>query len=84
MNDLLAQGSTMLGDLRDQREMIKGFRRKLVDIAGVLGMSGTVMRLIERRQGCSFSPQFWIVKSTNASEKWSHIEEGLGDPFSIL
>jgi len=50
MNDLLAQGSTMLGDLRDQREMIKGFRRKLVDIAGVLGMSGTVMRLIERRQ----------------------------------
>jgi len=50
MNDLLAQGSVMLGDLRDQREMIKGFRRKLVDIAGVLGMSGTVMRLIERRQ----------------------------------
>ena len=55
MNDLLAQGSVMLGDLRDQREMIKGFRRKLVDIAGVLGMSGTVMRLIERRQVCSLN-----------------------------
>ena len=30
------------------------------------------------------SPQFCIVKSTKASEKWSHMGEGLGDPFSML
>jgi len=50
MDDLLGQGSVMLENLRNQRETIKGFRRKMMDVANVLGMSGTVMRLIERRQ----------------------------------
>ena len=50
VDDLLGQGSVMLESLRNQRDMIKGFRTKMMDIASVLGMSGTVMRLIERRQ----------------------------------
>jgi len=50
VDDLLGQGSVMLESLRNQRETIKGFRRKMIDVANVLGMSGTVMRLIERRQ----------------------------------
>ncbi len=40
----------MLETLRDQRENLKGIQKKMLDIASTLGMSTTVMRLIERRQ----------------------------------
>ena len=35
--------------LRDQRYMIKGFKRKIIDVANTLNMTSTVIRLIERR-----------------------------------
>jgi len=50
MDDLLAQGATVLDSLRDQRDMLKGIQRRVLDVAATLGMSNTVMRLIERRQ----------------------------------
>jgi Golgi SNAP receptor complex protein 2 len=41
----------MLESLRDQRETyLKGIQKRMLDIASTLGMSSTVMRLIERRQ----------------------------------
>ncbi|XP_040575545.1 Golgi SNAP receptor complex member 2 [Lepeophtheirus salmonis] len=49
LDDLLGQGQAMLENLKDQKNMIKGFKRKLLDISSTLGMSNTVMRLIERR-----------------------------------
>nr|ACO10315.1 Golgi SNAP receptor complex member 2 [Caligus rogercresseyi] len=49
LDDLLGQGQAMLENLRDQKGMIKGFQRKLMDISSTLGMSSTVMRVIERR-----------------------------------
>lgn len=49
VDDLLGHGSAMLESLRNQRDTIKGFRRKLLDVANILGMSNTVMRLIEKR-----------------------------------
>ena len=42
----------MLETLRDQREnYLKGFQRKMKDIAATVGMSTTVMGLVQRRQG---------------------------------
>jgi len=50
MDDLLAHGGAILEGLRDQRDTLKGIQRRVLDVAATLGMSGTVMRLIERRQ----------------------------------
>ena len=49
VDDLLNHGQTILETLRDQRGMMKGIRKKMLDVASMLGMSNTVMRLIERR-----------------------------------
>jgi len=51
VDDLLDQGQAMLETLRDQRETyLKGFQRKMKDIAATVGMSTTVMGLVQRRQ----------------------------------
>lgn len=49
MDVLLDSGSSILGSLRDQRGTLKGVQKRLFDIANTLGLSNTVMRLIERR-----------------------------------
>ncbi|XP_076438079.1 Golgi SNAP receptor complex member 2-like [Babylonia areolata] len=49
MDDLLDSGASILQGLRDQRGTLKGVHRKVLDMANTLGLSGTVMRLIERR-----------------------------------
>jgi len=49
MDDILAQGTAALGNLRDQRSVLKGAQKKILDVANTLGMSNTVIRLIERR-----------------------------------
>jgi len=49
MDDVLGQGAEILKGLQDQRDVLKGARRKLLDVANSLGMSDTVIRLIERR-----------------------------------
>lgn len=49
MDDLLGSGSTILTSLRDQRGTLKGTHKKMLDVANMLGLSNTVMRLIEKR-----------------------------------
>ncbi|KAM9780089.1 Golgi SNAP receptor complex member 2 [Neosynchiropus ocellatus] len=49
MNQLLENGSNILTGLRDQRSTLKGTHKKMLDVANMLGLSNTVMRLIERR-----------------------------------
>lgn len=49
IDDMLAQGSDVLGSLRNQRDMLKSTRTRVLDIANTLGMSNTVMRFIEKR-----------------------------------
>ncbi|XP_037081817.1 Golgi SNAP receptor complex member 2-like [Pollicipes pollicipes] len=49
LDDLLNIGNSALSNLRDQRGVLKGARRRMLDLANTLGMSNTVMRLIERR-----------------------------------
>ncbi|KAM6957321.1 Golgi SNAP receptor complex member 2 [Aplochiton taeniatus] len=49
MDDLLGSGSGILSGLRDQRGTLKGTHKKMLDVANMLGLSNTVMRLIEKR-----------------------------------
>ncbi|XP_072047398.1 Golgi SNAP receptor complex member 2-like [Amphiura filiformis] len=49
IDDLLGQGSATISNLRDQRSMLKGAHRKILDVTNTLGLSNTVMRLIEKR-----------------------------------
>jgi len=49
MDDLLSQGAATIQNLRDQRSTLKGVQKKILDVANTLGMSNTVIRLIERR-----------------------------------
>ena len=49
MDDLLGSGSSILTNLREQKVSLKGAHKKILDIANTLGLSNTVMRLIEKR-----------------------------------
>lgn len=49
MDELLDSGSNVLAQLQHQRETIRSFDNRFRSIGSMLGMSSTVMRLIERR-----------------------------------
>ena len=49
VDELLDTGTNVLTQLRTQRESLRSFDQRFRDIAGNLGMSETVMRLIQRR-----------------------------------
>ena len=46
---MLNSGSNILNNLKEQRVTLKGAHKKILDVANTLGLSNTVMRLIERR-----------------------------------
>ncbi|KIY66894.1 V-snare-domain-containing protein [Cylindrobasidium torrendii FP15055 ss-10] len=49
LDDFLAQGTAVLNDLVDQRNMLKGTQRRLLDAANTIGLSRNVINWIERR-----------------------------------
>ena len=49
MDDLLSSGTGILSNIREQRVTLKGAHKKILDVANTLGLSNTVLRLIERR-----------------------------------
>ncbi|KAF8210385.1 hypothetical protein K438DRAFT_1809591 [Mycena galopus ATCC 62051] len=49
LDDFLAQGREVLDNLRDQRTMLKGTHRRLLDAANTLGLSRDVIGWIEKR-----------------------------------
>lgn len=49
LDEYLERGRAVLGDLGDQREMLKGTQRKLYDIGTTLGISGDTIRIVSRR-----------------------------------
>lgn len=49
LDNYIDSGSTILGNLRQQRFTLKGAQKKILDVANTLGLSNTVLRLIERR-----------------------------------
>uniref|UniRef100_A0A7S0VN98 Membrin n=1 Tax=Hemiselmis tepida TaxID=464990 RepID=A0A7S0VN98_9CRYP len=50
VDDLEARGMHMLGSLSGQKEMLKGAHKKVLDVMNTLGVSNSLIRVIERRQ----------------------------------
>lgn len=49
LDDFLDRGRAVLGDLGQQREMLKGTQKRLYSVATTLGISGDTIRMVERR-----------------------------------
>ncbi|OJD10795.1 hypothetical protein ACJ73_09694, partial [Blastomyces percursus] len=49
LDEFLDRGRAVLGDLGQQREILKGTQRRLYNVANTLGVSGDTIRTIERR-----------------------------------
>lgn len=50
LDEFLAQGREVLDNLVDQRKMLKGTHKRLLDAANTLGLSRHVIGWIERRR----------------------------------
>ena len=49
LDEFLERGRNVLGDLGQQREMLKGTQAKLYSIGNTLGISGDTIKMVERR-----------------------------------
>jgi Golgi SNAP receptor complex protein 2 len=49
LDEFLDRGRAVLGDLGQQRDMLKGTQRRLYTVANTLGISGDTIRMVERR-----------------------------------
>ena len=49
IDEFLERGSEVLGNLGQQREILKGTQRRLYDVGTKLGISGDTIRMVERR-----------------------------------
>ncbi|KAI0016837.1 V-snare-domain-containing protein [Xylariomycetidae sp. FL0641] len=49
LDDYIARGQAVLGDLGTQREMLKNTQKRLYSVANTLGISGDTIRMVERR-----------------------------------
>jgi Golgi SNAP receptor complex protein 2 len=49
LDEYLERGRDVLGNLSDQREMLKGTQRKLYSVGTTMGISGDTIRMVERR-----------------------------------
>ncbi|KAI1332311.1 V-snare-domain-containing protein [Xylariaceae sp. FL0255] len=49
LDEYIARGQAVLGDLGTQRDMLKNTQRKLYSVANTLGVSGDTIRMVERR-----------------------------------
>lgn len=49
IDELLSSGSNIIGSLRDQRGLLTGVKRRMGELANTLGLSSSIMGLIEKR-----------------------------------
>ncbi|ORY59750.1 transporter BOS1 [Pseudomassariella vexata] len=49
LDEYIARGQAVLGDLGSQREMMKHTQKRLYSVANTLGISGDTIRMVERR-----------------------------------
>lgn len=57
VDDLLGSGSSILTNLREQKAALKGVQKRILDVASTLGLSNTLIRLIDKRG----TQDKWIV-----------------------
>ena len=50
IDELEERGMAMLGSLASQRERLKGVHKKVLDVMNTLGVSNSLIRVIEKRQ----------------------------------
>lgn len=61
LDEFIAHGRAVLDDLTEQRNVLKGTQKRILDAANTLGLSRDVIGWIERRRYVSnCSPQFLI------------------------
>jgi golgi SNAP receptor complex member 2 len=51
VGEYLSSGQAALASLADQRHRLKGVQRKVLDIANIMGVSNSLLRMSERREG---------------------------------
>lgn len=49
LDEYIARGQAVLGDLGQQREVLKTTQKRLYGVANTLGISGDTIRMVERR-----------------------------------
>lgn len=49
LDEYLARGQAVLGDLGNQKETMKGVQKRMYDVGATLGLSGDTIRMIDRR-----------------------------------
>ncbi|XP_053694643.1 probable Golgi SNAP receptor complex member 2 [Sabethes cyaneus] len=49
VDEMIWTGSSILDGLRNQRETLKGARKRIMDVGNTLGLSNQTMKMIERR-----------------------------------
>lgn len=49
LDEFLERGKLILGDLGEQRDLLKGAQRRVYSVANTLGVSTDTIRLVERR-----------------------------------
>ncbi len=49
LDEYIARGQAVLGDLGAQRDMLKNTQKRLYSVGNTLGISGDTIRMIERR-----------------------------------
>ena len=49
LDEFLERGRNVLGDLGQQREVLKGTQKRLYSVGNTLGISGDTIRMVERR-----------------------------------
>lgn len=49
LDEFLERGKLVLGDLGEQRELLKSTQRKIYSVANTLGISNDTIRMVERR-----------------------------------
>lgn len=49
LDEYIARGQAVLGDLGQQREVLKGTQKRLYSVANTLGVSGDTIKMVERR-----------------------------------
>lgn len=49
LDEYIARGQAVLGDLGSQRDMLKNTQKRLYSVGNTLGISGDTIRMVERR-----------------------------------
>lgn len=60
LDEFLAQGREVLDNLVDQRNILKGTQRRILDVANTLGLSRDVIGWIEKRRCVYFCVAFSV------------------------